>query len=292
MALRRIDRGTIDATTGEAPANARRRREGRGWGPFSGGQLTVIVVTFAVLLLFPVGAWALSFSNVAITDPGGVNQAKVDAGKNLHAAVADPGGVNVAKVDAKNNLNTAIHDAGTGTAAKVNGFGQLSAAVTGAVTANVAYPTSAIVHSDDGAGNPVVGASADCSSGCAKVIAPPAGKALVVTSIHVDTYMDSIPGSGFFDFVRSSDGSCSSASIDIEMEEVNPPGIGMTDLQYDIPGGMTIPAGKALCVWSADPAHLRAAVTAWGYAVASTAVPAFAPAPGAPTGAALLTPHQ
>jgi hypothetical protein len=31
------------------------------------------------LLLFPVGAWALSFSNVAITDPGGTNQARVTA---------------------------------------------------------------------------------------------------------------------------------------------------------------------------------------------------------------------
>jgi hypothetical protein len=36
-------------------------------------------VTFAVLLLFPVGAWALSFSNVGITDPGGVHQAKVNS---------------------------------------------------------------------------------------------------------------------------------------------------------------------------------------------------------------------
>jgi hypothetical protein len=71
-----------------------------------------------VLLLFPLGAWAVSFTNVAITDPGGVNRAKVDTGKNLHTAVADPGGVNVAKVDAKNNLNTAIHDVVAGTAAR------------------------------------------------------------------------------------------------------------------------------------------------------------------------------
>ena len=51
----------------------------RGLGPFSGGQLTVIVCTVLVLLLFPVGAWALSFSNVAITDPDGVNRAKVNS---------------------------------------------------------------------------------------------------------------------------------------------------------------------------------------------------------------------
>ena len=61
MGLRRNRSEAIDGTT-----DTRRRREGRGWGPFSGGQLTVIIVTFAALLLFPVGAWALSFSNVAI----------------------------------------------------------------------------------------------------------------------------------------------------------------------------------------------------------------------------------
>jgi hypothetical protein len=39
------------------------------------------------VLLFPIGAWALSFSNVAITDPGGVNQAKVNGSGQLSAAV-------------------------------------------------------------------------------------------------------------------------------------------------------------------------------------------------------------
>jgi hypothetical protein len=56
----------------------------RGLGPFTGTQLTVIIVTFAVLVMFPVGAWAVSFSNVAITDPGGVHQAKVDATGHLY----------------------------------------------------------------------------------------------------------------------------------------------------------------------------------------------------------------
>jgi hypothetical protein len=237
--------------------------------------------------LLPVGAWAVSFSNVAITDPGGVNQAKVDSGKNLHAAVADPAGVNVAKVDAKNNLNTATRDAVSGVAAKVNGLGQQLAAITGSVSANVAYPTSAIVHSNNGSGHPVVGAGSSCSSGsCPKLIAPPAGKALVVTSIHVDTY--ALGAGGYFTFLRSSDGTCSTASLDLVMEIVDPPGVGVTDLQYDLPGGMTIPAGKALCVGGSAPGSLSADVTAWGYSVASTAVPATAPAPSAQTGAALL----
>jgi len=59
----------------------RRQREGKGWGPFSGAQLTVIIVTFAVLLLAPVGAWAVSGSSVFITD----------AHSNTHAAVNSSG---------------------------------------------------------------------------------------------------------------------------------------------------------------------------------------------------------
>jgi hypothetical protein len=248
----------------------------------------MIIVTFGVLLLLPVGAWAVSFTNVAITDPGGVNQAKVDSGKNLHAAVADPAGVNVAKVDAKNNLNTAVHDAVSGVAAKVNSLGQQLAAITGSVTANVAYPTSAIVHS---LGTP---SPDDCTSGsCVVVIAPPAGKALVVTSIHVDAYSVSSPGAGkFIIFYRSSDGTCSNSSLDLAMEIVNPGVVGVIDLQYDLPGGMPIPAGKALCADNASPASIGAQVTAWGYSVPSTSVPATAPASGSPTGAALLKQHQ
>jgi hypothetical protein len=72
---------------GEGATRAR-RREGRGLGPFSGGQITTMIVTFALLLLFPIGAWAVSFSNVAITDPGGVNRAKVDSLGSLQTKVS------------------------------------------------------------------------------------------------------------------------------------------------------------------------------------------------------------
>ena len=54
---------TGDTVTGK------RRREGRGWGPFSGGQLTIIVVAIAVMVMLPVGAFAVvSGSNVFVTD--------------------------------------------------------------------------------------------------------------------------------------------------------------------------------------------------------------------------------
>jgi hypothetical protein len=66
-----------------------RPRLGRGWGPFSGGQLTMIIVTFAVLLLFPIGAWAVSGSNVFVTDATSGSHASVNSGA-LTVATASP----------------------------------------------------------------------------------------------------------------------------------------------------------------------------------------------------------
>ena len=75
----------------------------KGLGPFTGAQLTIIIVSTLVVVLFPVGAWAAySVSHVTITDNGGSN---------------------VAGVDSKHNVNTAIHDQYTGTAMKVDSSG-------------------------------------------------------------------------------------------------------------------------------------------------------------------------
>jgi len=62
----------------------------RGWGPFSGAQLTIIVVTFAVLLLFPIGAWAVSGSNVFVTDATSGQHAIVNGDGSLTVAQASP----------------------------------------------------------------------------------------------------------------------------------------------------------------------------------------------------------
>ena len=45
------------------------------------------------MVLFPIGAWALSFTNVAIIDPGGVNRAKVNAAGQLSTSAAVTGSV-------------------------------------------------------------------------------------------------------------------------------------------------------------------------------------------------------
>jgi hypothetical protein len=55
----------------------------RGLGPFTGAQLTVIIVVFAVLLLAPIGAWAVSTSSVSVTDAGSGQHATVSASGQL-----------------------------------------------------------------------------------------------------------------------------------------------------------------------------------------------------------------
>ena len=74
-----------------ADAAPGRRPPRRGWGPFSGGQLTLIIVTFAVLLMLPVGAWALSSTNVSIIDRGGVNKAVVTSAGRVAVQTGLPG---------------------------------------------------------------------------------------------------------------------------------------------------------------------------------------------------------
>ena len=155
MRLRKNRSDAIDGTTGEA--GKRRRRSGRGWGPFSGSQLMVIIVTLAIVIGFPVAAFSVTGSSTNIVDP-------------VTAA-------NKAKVDVKGNLYTATRDAVSGTAAKVNSLGQLSVAATGSVTATPTPPSASYTSE----------AFATESGGACSSITPtvPAGKALIVTSITV-----------------------------------------------------------------------------------------------------------
>src|SRR5256885_17130458 len=96
----------------ESSDSPKRRHEGRGLGPFTSGHLTLIIVTLTIVIGFPFAAFAVTGSNIFVTD----------ATSGTHA-----------KVDANGNLNTALHDAASGVAAKINASGQVSAKVSGAV---------------------------------------------------------------------------------------------------------------------------------------------------------------
>ncbi len=237
----------------------KRRREGRGLGPFTSGHLTIIAITLLILVAFPFVAFVVTGSNVFVTDATSGNRATVAGGK--------------LKVD-------------TGAA---NFFG-----ITPVVpVAPQIYPTGDIIHTLANGINEYVYPDGCGSGTCQTLLKPPAGKAAVVTSIHINTFSLNAVGPGHdVAILRSSNGSCSTATIDRAIEIFNPGGIGETQLQYDMPGGLSIPAGKALCVVNNDSNNQAFTVSARGYAVASNVVPANAAPAGAPKGAALLKPQQ
>jgi hypothetical protein len=199
-------------------------RAKRGFGPFTGGQLTLIIVAIVVAVAFPVGAWAVSGSSVFVTDQT------------------------------------------TGKTAAVNSSHQLS------VTGTVTMPTGSIVRTHFAAPGPDWNfvQPNDCSSGCARLIKPPTGKALVVTSITADT--DSFTNSEQIVVARSADGTCSAASLDEFPQVIGVAGLGHTEVDYPT-AGLTVPAGKALCVlYNHGVGNITAFVEAVGYTVPSNAV--------------------
>jgi hypothetical protein len=86
MGLRKNQTDAIDGFVGEAGADERRRREGSGWGPFSGGQLSAIIITLAIVIGFPVAAFAVTGSNVFVTDAASGTHVKVNALGQLSVA--------------------------------------------------------------------------------------------------------------------------------------------------------------------------------------------------------------
>jgi hypothetical protein len=66
-------------------------------GPFTGRQLTTIIVAIVVMALFPVGAWAASGSNSFVTD----------AVSGQHASVNSTGALNVAQASPKSFFSEA-----------------------------------------------------------------------------------------------------------------------------------------------------------------------------------------
>jgi hypothetical protein len=57
------------------------------WGPFTGRQLTTLLCVLVVMVLFPVGAWAVSGSSVFVTDASTGAHASVDSSHNLQTKV-------------------------------------------------------------------------------------------------------------------------------------------------------------------------------------------------------------
>jgi hypothetical protein len=72
----RTNDGSADASS---DISTRRRRQGRGLGPFTSGHLTIIVVALVIAVAFPFAAFAVTGSNVFVTDATSGARAKVDS---------------------------------------------------------------------------------------------------------------------------------------------------------------------------------------------------------------------
>jgi hypothetical protein len=76
----RTTNGSSDAYSDTPP---KRRRQGRGLGPFTSGHLTIIVVALVIAVAFPFAAFAVTGSNVFVTDATSGTRAAVDSGNHL-----------------------------------------------------------------------------------------------------------------------------------------------------------------------------------------------------------------
>jgi hypothetical protein len=67
----RLRKNHSDAGQPNGESRRSKRREGRGWGPFSGGQLTIVIVAIAAMFAIPTAALAAggAFSNNSATVP-------------------------------------------------------------------------------------------------------------------------------------------------------------------------------------------------------------------------------
>jgi hypothetical protein len=112
--------------------------------------------------------------------------------------------------------------------------------------------------------------------GCVRLVTPPTGKALVLTQVTVNTYINPTPGvSNLVRLFRGAD--CSGAVL----ATVNPGTVGATVLPFG--PGIGIPAGSAVGVQIFG--NVQAEAYAYGYAVGTADVPAQAASAEPPSGA-------
>jgi len=231
------NRARSDAST--EGKTTKRRREGRGLGPFSSGHLTTIIVTVVIVVAFPFAAYAVTGNNVFVTD----------ASSGVRA-----------KVDAKNNLNTAIHDPTSGVGAKVDVNGNLHSYVSGSVTAPATQPSGSFFAETQvallaGGGNNI------------DIAGPPTGKALMLTSISVDVTSLPTPGGQSFSCRKIGGAACSNATKDRNIGQFTATGVGLETIS--MPSGVPIPNGDRVCIYWNGGGNPQVGAMVYGYTVSA-----------------------
>jgi hypothetical protein len=132
------------------------------------------------------------------------------------------------------------------------------------VTASGAVKVSgSVTATESSASNFVRSFAAGVTTACEVLIGPPAGKALIVREVLVDTYLDPTPGPGNGVFVYSGAG-CTGYPV----LEVNPATIGLTVIPLE--PGLVVPAGSIL--YAVAGGGVRADVQTVGYTVSASSM--------------------
>ncbi len=209
------------------------RTVARTWGPFSGRQLTTIICIALVTILFPVGAWAVSGTNSFITDATSGVHTKVTSTGQLQTHPNGPLGV-------------------TG-----------SVSVSGAVRA--ANPVDMYTN--------VFGLSDATPTKQCAILTPPAGHALVITSMKLsNSASDVFPFS--VNFYRGTGTSAAPTFLaPKDSTTFNQPG----SFETQFPTGFVLPSGNVLIIQGAlQTANTVTIVTVNGYQILNSACPTVA----------------
>ena len=136
-----------------SPVSPATAEKPRGLGPFSGRQLTAIILTLLVVVGFPVGAFAVTGSSVFITDHTSGAHAVVDSQGNLAtSAVPRGGGFVAAALGASGTNRCAFFAPPAGKAAVITSVALVplaassSSEVTAQVTVNKAAGCASTVY--------------------------------------------------------------------------------------------------------------------------------------------------
>jgi hypothetical protein len=156
-----------------------------------------------------------------------------------------------------------ITDHTTGKTATVNASGQLvtNAVITGPVAAPDASPKN--IYNSVGVGT---------GGTYAPVATPPAGQALIITSITDAWYtVNALGGNDYLEFaVSKANATCATTGSHIFTDAAGALGTKV----FNLPSGLVVPAGRSLCVRNSDSANLGVSSFAGGYRVLASAAPA------------------
>jgi len=186
-------------------------KTGRGWGPFSGAQLTTMVCVIVAAVAFPVAASAVTGSNVFVTD--------ATSGKT--AKVSTAGAVSVSGV-----VTSKLQGSASGNKVEATKDQQL--------LTTEASPSSYYTAAAASVSSPTL------------IATPPAGDALILKSLQVSTFESTSTDPYVQFFLQATGSGCALVGrTALQFLDVPSGANAVSVLPFD--PGLVVPAGHELC---------------------------------------------